>query len=82
MLSECLQEFNKLGKKEEVFECLECLKTNDPRAYLLSLRSLGQAFEKPQFCYEQRETVENFTLYTIGYLEPYIDELTSYSKLK
>ncbi len=57
----------------------EFLKENYPVAYVNALKAMGR---DESFLLECRDTVDNYTLYIVFYLEPLINKLRSENKLK
>ena len=50
-------------------------KQHDPVSYLAQLKVLGRDQEREDFMNSCKESCKQFTIYVVGYLEPWFDEL-------
>ena len=60
------------------------LKIKWPGVYVCMLKAMGRDDERREFmnqCKRHRMTVNNFTLYTLGYLNPWLESLNEDGKL-
>ena len=58
-------------------DCLLFAKENDPWVYVSAMRVLGREDEREVFmgqCLRLRDSVDEFTTYILGHLEPWMDE--------